>query len=140
MIAEFRKEAKNPQQQQLITDLFEKITLYDLKVTDAVTKKDGDGWTTTLTIAADKYYADGKGNETKTKLAEPIEVGLFTARPGLREFSQKNVLVMGLQPIRSGVQKVTIHTKAKPTFAGVDPYNFYVDRNSDDNVKGVTGA
>jgi aminopeptidase N len=139
MVAEFRKEAKTPQQQQLITDLFEKITLYDLKVTDAVTKKDGDGWTTTLTIAADKYYADGKGNETKTKLAEPIEVGLFTARPGLGEFSQKNVLVMGLQPIRSGVQKVTIRTKQKPTFAGVDPYNFYVDRNSDDNVKQVSG-
>jgi aminopeptidase N len=138
MIAEFRKEAKTPQQQQLITDLFEKITLYDLKVTDAVTRKDATGWTTTLTIAADKYYADGKGNETKTKLAEPIEVGLFTARPGLGQFSQKNVLVMGLQPIRSGVQKVTIHTKAKPTFAGVDPYNFYVDRNSDDNVKQVS--
>jgi aminopeptidase N len=138
LIDEFRKEAKTPEQQQLITDLFEKITLYDLKVTGASTRKDKDGWTTTLTIAADKYYADGKGNEAKTKLAEPIEIGLFTARPGLGQFSQKNVLVMGLQPIRSGVQKVTIHTKAKPTFAGVDPYNFYVDRNSDDNVKPVS--
>ena len=140
LINEFRKEAKTPEQQQLITDLFEKITLYDLKVSDAVTKKDGDGWTTMLTISADKFYADGKGNETKTKLAEPIEIGLFTARPGLGEFSSKNVLVMGLKPIHSGVQKVTIHTKVKPTFAGVDPYNFYIDRNSDDNVKDVTAS
>src|SRR6185503_2584543 len=62
LIAEFRKEAKTPAQQQLITDLFEKITVYDLKVTDAVTKKDATGWTTTLTISADKFYADGKGN------------------------------------------------------------------------------
>ncbi|HEX5258833.1 MAG TPA: aminopeptidase, partial [Sphingomicrobium sp.] len=135
---EFRKEAKTPQQQQLITDLFDKITLYDLKVTDAVTKKDPTGWTTTLTVAADKYYADGKGNETKAALNEPIEVGLFTARPGLGAFSQKNVLAFGLKPIHSGVQKLTIHTAAKPTFAGVDPYNFYVDRNSDDNVRPVT--
>ena len=140
LIAEFRKEAKTPGQQQLITDLFEKITLYDLKVTDAVTKKDKDGWTTTLTIAADKYYADGKGNETKTKLAEPIEIGLFTARPGLGAFSSKDVVIMEQQPIRSGVQKVAIHSKVKPTFAGVDPYNFYIDRNSDDNVKDVTSA
>ena len=29
------------------------------------------------------------------------------------------------------------HSKAKPSFAGVDPYNFYVDRNSDDNVRQV---
>jgi len=137
LINEFRKEAKTPQQQQLITDLFEKITLYDLKVTNAVTKKDATGWSTTLTVSADKFYADGKGNENKVALNEPIEVGLFTARPGLGEFSSKNVVVMGLQPIRSGVQKITLHTTAKPTFAGVDPYNFYVDRNSEDNVTNV---
>jgi ABC-2 type transport system permease protein len=140
LINEFRKEAKTPEQQQLITDLFEKITVYDLKVSDAVTRKDGDGWTTTLTIAADKYYADAKGNETKAPLKEPIEVGLFTARPGLGAFSSQNVIVMGLQPMHSGIQKITLHTKAKPTFAGVDPYNYYVDRNSDDNVKDVTAS
>ena len=114
LIDEFRKEAKTPEQQQLITDLFEKITLYDLKVTDASTRKDGDGWTTTLTVAADKYYADGKGDETKTSLAEPIEVGLFTARPGLGAFSAKDVIVMGREPVRSGVQKIILHSKAKP--------------------------
>ena len=140
MVNEFRKEAKTPQQQQLITDLFEKITLYDLKVTDAVTKKDATGWTTTLTVSADKFYADGKGKETKSGLNEPIEIGLFTARPGLGEFSRRNVLVMGQKPIRSGTQKLVVHTKDKPTFAGIDPYNFYVDRNSDDNVHGVTAG
>ena len=30
--------------------------------------------------------------------------------------------------------------RRKPAFAGVDPYNFYIDRNSDDNVKDVTAA
>jgi ABC-2 type transport system permease protein len=138
LIAEYRAEAKTPEQQQLITDLFDKITLYDLKVTDAVTKKDKDGWTTTLTVAADKFYADGKGNETRTALNEPIEIGLFTARPGLGAFSSKDVVVMNRRPIHSGVQKMTIHSKAKPSFAGVDPYNFYIDRNSDDNVKDVS--
>jgi aminopeptidase N len=140
LVTEFRKEAKTPQQQQLITDLFEKITVYDLKVKNAVTKKDGNGWTTTLIVDADKYYADGKGNETKAPLNEPIEIGLFTARPGLGAFSSNNVVVMGLQPIHSGEQTVTLHTKEKPGFAGVDPYNYYVDRNSDDNVTAVTGG
>ena len=138
LIDEFRKEAKTPEQQQLITDLFEKITLYDLKVKDAKTRKAGDGWDTTLTVAADKYYANGKGVETKASLNEPIEIGLFTARPGLGSFSSKNVLLFAQRPIHSGEQRITIHTKAKPTFAGVDPYNYYVDRNSDDNVKDVT--
>jgi aminopeptidase N len=140
LVDEFRKEAKTPEQQQLITDLFERITLYDLKVTDAKTRKDGDGWTTTLIVAADKFYANGKGAETKAKLIEPIEVGLFTARPGLGAFSAKNVIVMERQPIRNGSQRIVLHSKVKPTFAGVDPYNFYIDRNSDDNVKDVTAA
>jgi ABC-2 type transport system permease protein len=140
LIDEFRKEAKTPEQQQLITDLFERITLYDLKVTGASTRKDKDGWTTTLTVAADKYYASGKGVETKARLGEPIEVGLFAARPGLGAFSAKDVIVMGREPIRSGVQKIILHSKMKPEFAGIDPYNFYIDRNSDDNVRAVDSA
>jgi ABC-type transport system involved in multi-copper enzyme maturation permease subunit len=140
LIEEFRKEAKTPEQQQLITDLFERITLYDLKVTEAKTRKDGDRWTTTLTVAGDKFYANGKGAETRAKLAEPIEIGLFTARPGLGAFSAKDVIVMQRLPVRNGKQTITLHSKAKPTFAGVDPYNFYIDRNSDDNVKDVTAS
>src|SRR5947208_9981091 len=140
LIDEFRKEAKTPEQQQLITDLFERITVYDLKVKSASTRKDATGWTTTLIVGADKYYASGKGAQIKTRLAEPIEVGLFTARPGLGDFSAKDVIVMARQTIRSGEQQITLHSAAKPTFAGVDPYNFYIDRNSDDNVKEVTAS
>jgi aminopeptidase N len=140
LIDEFRKEAKTPEQQQLIIDLFEKITLYDLKVKTASTHKDATGWTTTLTVQADKSYANGKGVETKAKLSEPIEVGLFTARPGLGAFSARDVIVMGREPVRSGVQKIILHSRQKPSFAGVDPYNFYIDRNSDDNVKEVTAG
>jgi aminopeptidase N len=140
LVAEFRKEAKTPLQQQLITDLFEKITLYDLKVADAKTVKDATGWTTTLTIKAGKFYANGKGVETPTRLDEPIEIGLFTARPGLGAFSSKDVIMMELRPIVSGTQQIVVHTAKKPSFAGVDPYNYYVDRNSDDNVKEVTAS
>ena len=45
---------------------------------------------------------------------------------------------MEQRPIVSGTQKIVLHSKVKPKFAGIDPYNFYIDRNSDDNVKDVT--
>jgi ABC-type transport system involved in multi-copper enzyme maturation permease subunit len=138
LLAELRAEAKSPEQQQLITDLFERVTLYDLKVADATTRKQDNSWTTTLTVSAAKYYADGKGTERKAKLDEPIEVGLFAARPGIGAFSSKDVIVMGRHRVRDGSQRITIRSKAKPAFVGVDPYNFYVDRNSDDNVKEAT--
>ncbi|MEO8175252.1 MAG: M1 family aminopeptidase [Sphingomicrobium sp.] len=137
LIDELRKEARTPEQQQLITDLFERITLYDLKITSASTRKVGDDWVTDLVVSADKFYANGKGAETKARLDEPIEVGLFAARPGLGAFSAKDVIVMVRQPIHGGTQRITLKSKRKPGFAGVDPYNFYVDRNSDDNVRPV---
>ena len=140
LIEEFRKEAKSPDQQQLVTDLFERITLYDLKVTDAVTKKEGDGWTTTLTLAAGKFYASGKGEERPARLNEAIEVGLFTARPELGAFSTKDVLLLRREPLHGGAQRLTLRSKRKPEFAGVDPYNFYIDRNTDDNLKPVTAG
>ncbi len=138
LIAEFRKEATTPEQQALITDLFEKITVYDLKAKDAKTRKVGNGWETTLTVEARKYYADGKGVEKEAPLSEPIEVGLFGARPGIGAFSAKDVVSIERKPIKGGKQVIVIRSTKKPAFAGVDPYNFYIDRDSDDNVVDVT--
>jgi hypothetical protein len=47
---------------------------------------------------------------------------------------------MERRPLRNGAQQIVLHSARKPTFAGVDPYNFYIDRNSDDNVKDVTSG
>lgn len=137
-IAELRKVARTPAEMALITDLFERITLFDLKVTSAEVQQQGKEWVTTLTVDARKFYANGKGDEKATAFTDRIEVGLFTARPGDGRFSQSNVLSMARMPVRDGLQKIVIRSSAKPTFAGIDPYNYYVDRNSDDNVAAVT--
>ena len=44
------------------------------------------------------------------------------------------------RPIRSGRQTVTFTVDREPRFAGIDPYNKRIDRNSDDNVMAVTRA
>jgi ABC-2 type transport system permease protein len=138
LVAELRKEAATSEHQALITDLFEKITIYDLKAKSAKATRNADGtFTTRITIEAGKFTADGKGKETPARLAENIEVGLFTARPGQGAFGRANVLSMERKPLRDGSQEIAVVTKAKPTFAGVDPYNYYIDRNSDDNLVAV---
>lgn len=139
LVDELRKEAKTPEDQQLITDLFEKITIYDLKVDkpSAVRRPDGK-WAVAVPVEASKFYADAKGKETATPLSEGIAVGLFTAEPGRGAFDAKDVLLMQRQPIRSGKQVLRFVTDRKPTYAGIDPYNFYIDRNSGDNVRPVT--
>ena len=44
---------------------------------------------------------------------------------------------MQRQPIRSGRQVLKFVSDRKPSYAGVDPYNFYIDRNPSDNVLAV---
>ncbi len=124
--------------QALITDLFEKITLYDVKTTAASATKRADGrWDVSLTVDARKLYADGQGEETAAPLNESFDIGLFTAEPGKKAFDKADVVVFERRPLRTGVQTFRFVTTRKPTFAGVDPYNKWIDRNSDDNVKPV---
>jgi len=79
----------------------------------------------------------GEGVETNADLDDLIDVGLFTERPGDGAFAQENVLLMQRQPARSGKQEIRVITTERPSFAGIDPYNKYVDRNSDDNIVAV---
>jgi len=124
--------------QALITDLFEKITLYDLKTKSAVVKTRSDGkFDVTLTVDAQKKYADGKGKETNAALNETMDIGLFTAKPGDKGFDAADVVAYERRPVRSGVQTFTFVTAKAPKFAGIDPYNTVIDRNGDDNTVAV---
>jgi hypothetical protein len=71
-------------------------------------------------------------------LTESIEVGVFVERPGAGAFDKADVLAMQRHTLRSGRQVVEVVTARKPAFAGVDPYNFIIDRDSDDNLVPVT--
>ncbi len=131
--------ARNDEERQLVSDLMERITVYDLKVKQAKTRALAGGqYETVLTVEGGKFDVDGKGVERAVPLENQIDVGVFMKRPGLAAFSRADVLAMELRPIRTGVQQVRVVTRGKPAFAGVDPYNKYVDRNSDDNVVPVT--
>ena len=136
------REEAGPQYDALITDLFENITLYDMKAKDATAKKRADGkYDVSFTVEGKKLYADGKGKETEAPLAEPFELGVFTAQPGKKGFSKQSVLVVERRPLASGEQKVTFVVDREPTWVGVDPYNKRIDRNSDDNLTAVkTGS
>ncbi|WP_137803256.1 M1 family aminopeptidase [Caulobacter sp. 3R27C2-B] len=138
-MAALRAEAP-ADKQALITDLFEKITLYDLKTKSAAVKKRADGkFDVTVVVDAQKKYADGKGKETNAALSETMDIGLFTAKPGDKGFAAKNVVLYQRRPIRSGENRFTFTVDKAPSFAGIDPYNTVIDRNGDDNTVKVGG-
>ncbi len=136
-VADLRAEV-GPQYQQLITDLFEKITLYDLRAVHAASKKRPDGrYDVTLQVSAKKLYANGQGKETEAQLNEPFDIGLFAREPGKPDFGPKDVILFKHLEVKSGRSSFTFTVDRAPKFAGVDPYNKAIDRNSDDNTVAV---
>jgi aminopeptidase N len=134
LVAALRRHAP-ADKQALITDLFEKITLYDLKTRSARARMRPDGrYDVTLVIEARKLYAQGRGQEKEAPMSEPMDVGLFSLEPGKKGFGADKVIALERRTIRSGTQTLTFVTKVAPKAAGVDPYNIVIDRNGDDNV------
>jgi ABC-2 type transport system permease protein len=131
--------AEAPQDKQaLITDLFEKIVLYDNRVTEATAKKRADGqWDVTMKLHLAKMEADGKGQETARTYDEPVEIGIFARAPGAREVDEQ-VLYLEKRVLRGSDPVVTVTVKDKPFDVGVDPYNKLIDRVSGDNRKEVS--
>jgi ABC-2 type transport system permease protein len=118
-LPKLRKEAKTPEQQALITDLFEKITVYDLKAKEAKAVKGRDGlWQTTITVEAQKYYADEKGVEKEAGLSEAIEIGLFNERPGIGAFGKKDVIAIERRPVKNGKQQIRRHLENQAQICG----------------------
>ncbi len=83
------REEAGPKYDSLITDLFEKITVYDLRAVTAQSTKRADGkYDLALTVEAHKYYADGKGKQTGSADGQIGAGGSVSGRTwegGLRE-------------------------------------------------------
>ncbi|MCM8556624.1 ABC transporter permease/M1 family aminopeptidase [Sphingomicrobium sediminis] len=137
-VAEVRAVAETEEEQALITDIFEKIVLFDLKVENATTEQVGDKWRTTIEVSAAKFEADGQGKETEVALTDPVEIGLFSARPGFDKFDSDDVVLLETRSLEAGTTTIILESDEKPDYAGIDPYNRYVDRISEDNLESVS--
>ena len=138
LIRYLREEAQSAEQQELISDLFERIVLFDLKVKDAVVKElDGGRHEVKMTIVANKYEADSDGVESEIPLDLSIDIGAFTKNPDDTKPGEEPELYLQKHRINQTETEITITLDEAPTHVGIDPYNKLVDRNSDDNVKSV---
>jgi aminopeptidase N len=137
-LLDYLREEAGPQNSALITDLFEKITIFDDRVTAATAKKRDDGkYDVTLTVHTGKIYVDGVGKETPAKFDLPVDIGVFAQSPDGKEQNQK-VLLLEKRNVADGDSSVTVTVDSLPYEAGIDPYNKLVDRVSDDNRMRVT--
>jgi len=138
LLRNLRAEATTEEQQDLITDMFENITLWDLKVDDATVAKRTDGkFDVTINIEAAKYVADGKGQQEEVPLDMPIDIGIFNKSLEDVYEGDDHVILFEKRRIKSGESSFSFVVDEMPSHVGVDPYNKLIDRNSDDNVETV---
>ena len=138
LIKNLRAQATTDEQQELITDMFERITLWDLKVEDATVNERDDGrFDVSVEVSASKFEAGGSGEQTEVPLDMPIDIGIFSMNPDDVTEGDEHVLMLEKHRVETGQMMFELIVDEKPSHVGIDPYSKLIDRNSDDNLKAL---
>jgi hypothetical protein len=125
--------------QYYLTDTWEKVTLYDNKITEARAVPTGHAgeYSVTLTVQVAKNWVDAKGNEVEARdMNDYIDIGVFAANSKNKEgLSVVNPLFLKKYKLSAGVHTLTVVVKGKPVNAGIDPGAKLIDREPNDNMK-----
>jgi len=122
--------------QYLIDDMFENITVFSNRVTEVNYVKNGDEYEVTLSTFSEKFRADSLGKQTAVPLVDFIDIGVFGETESKQTYGKP--LIYERLKITKPENTFTFKVKEKPQNAGIDPYNYLVDRMPEDNVKKVT--
>lgn len=124
----------------LIKDLFETITLYELK-TDSVVVNDTTNGQYRVDVygTAKKLRADSLGAEEEIPMRDWVDIGLFKNADKKDTTADKNGIPVYLQKqlVSKGPQHITVVTSERPIRGGIDPLHKLIDRNVNDNTTGV---
>jgi ABC-2 type transport system permease protein len=118
--------------QPVIEDLFETVTLWDLRATRAEgTDLGGGRYQVDVTVTGRKVRAGPLGDETPVRMNDLVEIGVYGADEEepiwLRKFRYDG---------RQRTFRIVVNEW--PRQAGIDPLHKLIDRDLDDNVVGIT--
>jgi hypothetical protein len=124
--------------QSLITDLFETITLWDVKLDDATMRRlPGGKYEVALEVRARKVRADSVGRQTEVPMNDVVEIGVF-AKGANRDLGKP--LYLAPRRVQGGKQTIRVVVSEEPARAGIDPYDMLIDRERGDNVRDVSAV
>ena len=110
----------------VLVDLFETITLWDVRVKAARAEQIGpDSYRVTVDVVGRKVRSDSMGVETEVPMSDLVEIAVFGGNE--RPYFARH-------RIRSGEQRITLTVSRKPESVGVDPYNNLIQRVKDGKV------
>jgi ABC-type transport system involved in multi-copper enzyme maturation permease subunit len=132
LVNALRAEA-GPEYQQLITDLFERIVLYDLQVDTASAHQVDGGYEVTIEVTARQFEADGRGKETEEPLDTWFDVAVFAETD--EPLEGVTPLSIEKHRLRSGKQVLTVRTSKRPGIVALDPFHKMIERSVGNNSR-----
>ncbi|HEY6400621.1 MAG TPA: M1 family aminopeptidase [Blastocatellia bacterium] len=130
LVNALRAEA-GPEYQRLITDLFERIVLYDLQVDAANAREIDGGYEVTIEVTARQSEDDGHGKETEEPLDMWFDVAVFAETD--KPLEEAPPLYIAKHRLRSGKQSLTVRTSQRPGVAALDPFRKMIERSPANN-------
>ena len=113
--------------------------MFDLEAVSATASEREDGrWDVAIEIEAHKFEADGAGEQTEEDIDYMIDIGLFSENLDDAYEGSDHVLYMEKHRIDETTMRIELIVDEQPLYAGIDPYNKLIDRDSDDNLVRVT--
>ncbi len=131
---EYIREATPDSLQYMVTDMFEKITIFDNMTESAEYHKLEDGrYEVVINTKSKKFYADSLGVMNETVLTEWIDVGVF-AEKTINGKKKEVALYLKKHKVSAEDNTFSIIVDSEPEKAGLDPLNKLIDRDSNDNL------
>jgi ABC-type transport system involved in multi-copper enzyme maturation permease subunit len=114
--------------QYLVEDLFETVTLWDLRATKAEGAELPDGrYEVELTVTARKVRAGPLGDETDVPMDDLVEIGFFGAD------DEEEPIYLRKERFTGEPRTFRIILDERPVRGGIDPLHKLIDRDQDDN-------
>lgn len=131
-LLKYFKEQTPDSLKNIITDMFETITLFENKVEKVEYKPLKDKtFEVKITSTNEKFRADSSGNESPIAINDWIDIGVY----GKDKDGNDKLMYLKKHKITQKKNTFTIIVKEEPQKAGVDPINKLIDRHAEDNTK-----
>jgi len=119
------------QHQELISDLFERIILYDFQIDRVDVQPSGDVYDVSIILTARKFEADGQGKETEVPLDVDVDIALFSESDtgGMSRLPVHQVK----RRVATGIQTITVQVAGMPVSVEIDPFYKLIDRTRQNN-------
>lgn len=120
-------------------DSWEKVTFYENAIVAAtVTHLHGHDYKIQVKINVAKTYEDENGNTSPAIINDYVEIGVFGDNHKAKEgYPYQHILYLNTYKLTSGEHTLELVVPGKPARVAVDPFIMLIDKNRNDNWKGL---